>query len=120
MRSTPASRQAASKPPVDLAPLINALADCQGQSRGLCADALAARCGWSLRKLRKHISAARLRGYHICGHPKVGYWMAVTAEELQMATRFLERRALHSLLMLSRMRGVAMPALLGQMQLVES
>ena len=63
------------------------------------------------------ILASRRHGYAICGHPSTGYFLATTAEELAASLAFLEHRALHSLRLLSRMRNLSMPELLGQLKL---
>lgn len=98
--------------------LINVLADHQGHERGIDAAALATKVGVSKRQLRKLISQARDDdGFAICGHPTHGYFMATTPEELAASCRFLETRALHSLRLLSRMRKVSLPDLLGQLKL---
>ena len=103
--------------PPDCTALLNAMAPHQGKALGISAAKLAEQLGTTRRRLRKHISEARCQGYLVCGHPKCGYFMATTADELRMATEFLEHRALHSLMLLSRMRGVGMPELLGQLRL---
>ena len=104
-------------PVPDCTALLQAMAQHQGAARGISAAELATRLGLTRRILRKRISEARCQGFLVCGHPKCGYFMATTADELRMATAFLEHRALHSLLLLSRMRGVGMPELLGQLKL---
>jgi biotin operon repressor len=101
----------------DCTALLQAMAPHQGASQGISAAKLAEQLGTTRRKLRKHISEARCQGFLVCGHPSTGYFMAVTAEELRMATAFLEHRAFHSLMLLSRMRGVGMAELLGQMRI---
>lgn len=71
------------------------------------------------RKARKLISELRLEGVAVCGHPDVGYWLAANDEELEECCRFLRARAMHSLTVESRMRRVALPALLNQMVIDE-
>lgn len=100
-----------------VAELVEAMAPHQGRDKGIASQDLADALGMNRRRMRKVISDARCEGVLICGHPKVGYWMPATAEELRMATAFLETRALHSLMLLSRMRGLGMPELLGQLRL---
>lgn len=98
--------------------LLNILARHQGAERGITAKALAAELGVAPRHLRILISRCRDDdGLAICGHPKTGYYMAVTPEELQASCAFLEHRALHSLRLLSRMKQVSLPDLLGQLKL---
>ena len=99
------------------AALINALAAHQGRENGICARDLAAKVSVSPRRLRTLISQARDEGMAICGKPATGYFVPTTPEELQESCAFLEHRALHSLRVLSRMRKVSLPELLGQMKL---
>ena len=101
----------------DMARLINALAPHQGAENGISAVRLACRLGVTTRQLRKLITAAREDGVAVCGRPATGYFMPVTAEELNRTCAFLESRAMHSLRSLSRMRRVALPVLLGQLLL---
>lgn len=97
--------------------LLNLLSLHQGQASGIGAGALATKAGLSQRQLRKLISALREEGIAICGKPNTGYFMAVTPDELQQSCAFLEHRALHSLRVLSRMKKVSLPDLLGQLKL---
>lgn len=97
--------------------VLNALARHQGREAGISAQALAAQLGVPTRHLRKAISALREQGIAVCGQPHTGYYMAVTPQELQASCAFLEHRALHSLLLLSRMKKVSMPDLIGQLRL---
>lgn len=98
--------------------LLNALSRHQGAARGIGAKALAAELGVAPRHLRVLISRCRDEdGVAICGQPGTGYYMAVTPEELQASCAFLEHRALHSLRLLSRMKKVSLPDLLGQLKL---
>lgn len=98
--------------------LLNELSKHQGREKGIRADFLAERIGCSQRILRKLISQCRFEdGHAICGHPHTGYYMATTPEELQDTCRFLEKRAMHSLIRLSRMKNVSLPDLLGQLKL---
>jgi hypothetical protein len=98
--------------------LLNLLSRHQGADHGIGAKALAAELGVPPRQLRLLISRCRDEdGLAICGHPSTGYYMAVTPEELQASCAFLEHRALHSLRLLSRMKKVSLPDLLGQLKL---
>lgn len=101
--------------------LLNALSQHQGHERGISAVDLARKIGFTdadgTRKLRKLVSELREQGFAICAKPETGYYVPVTPEELQQSCEFLEHRALHSLRLLSRMRGVALPELLGQLKL---
>jgi len=97
--------------------LLNLLSAHQGRENGIAARDLAAKSGQSPRVLRKLISALREEGIAICGKPGTGYFVPVTPEELEESCEFLEHRALHSLRLLSRMKKVALPELLGQLRL---
>lgn len=96
--------------------LLNELSRHQGRATGIPASMLASRLGISPRRLRKLISECRdVHGHAICGTPSTGYYMATTPDELLASCAFLEERALHSLRMLSRMKRVSLPTLLGQL-----
>lgn len=97
--------------------LLNQLSHHQGRANGISADRLAEQLHMSPRQLRKRISEARENGFAICGKPSSGYFVPVTADELQETCEFLEHRAMHSLRKLSRMKKVALPTLLGQLML---
>lgn len=97
--------------------LINTMAQHQGRERGISADRLAFILLVTPRRLRRLISAARTQGIAICGTPTTGYYMPVTDDELDEACNFLMHRALHSLRLMSLMRKVAMPTLVGQLLL---
>lgn len=97
--------------------LINALAVHQGRARGISALRLARDIGVTPRKLRKLVSECRDEGLAICGQPSTGYFIAMTADELNAACAFLENRALHSMRVLARMRKVALPVVAGQLLL---
>lgn len=98
--------------------VLNALTRHQGAENGIGAKALAAEVGVPPRQLRRLISQCRDEdGVAICGHPTTGYYMACTPDELAQSCAFLEHRALHSLRLLSRMKKVSLPELLGQLKL---
>jgi biotin operon repressor len=99
--------------------LINAMAQHQGRDRGISAERLAWTLAISPRRLRRVVSKAREQGFAICGTPGAGYFMPITDDELDEACNFLKYRALHSLKLMSVMRKVAMPTLLGQLLLAQ-
>lgn len=100
--------------------LINVMAKHQGRDAGISAERLAHHLVVNPRRLRKLISQAReAHGIAICGTPSTGYYMPKTPEELDDACMFLQRRAWHSLKLLSTMRKVAMPTLVGQLLLAQ-
>lgn len=101
--------------------LLNALSRHQGAANGIRAKALAEALGIPPRHLRRLVSRCRDEdGVAICGHPSTGYYMACTPAELALGCAFLEHRALHSLRLLSRMRNVSLPELVGQLKLTEA
>ena len=69
------------------------------------------------RRVRQHITDLRMEGAHICGHPASGYYMAANGRELDATCAYLRARAMSSLVIISKLQGVAMPELMGQMSL---
>jgi len=69
------------------------------------------------RQIRTHISDLRAEGHAICGHPKEGYFIAETPEELQHTCEFLRSRAMHSLTLESKLRKISLQDLIGQLHL---
>lgn len=69
------------------------------------------------RRVRHIVTELRMEGAHICGHPSSGYYMAASPDELEATLRFLRSRSMTTLTLESRMRGIAMPDLLGQIHL---
>ncbi|MCZ7655553.1 MAG: hypothetical protein M5R42_16810 [Rhodocyclaceae bacterium] len=51
------------------------------------------------------------------GTPRDGYYIAASGEELEATCQFLRSRAMHSLVLESRLRNVPLPDLIGQMKL---
>jgi len=102
--------------------VLAALANHIGASQGVCADDLVAEIGAepdgvSRRRLRQVVTGLRMLGHHVCAHPRNGYYMARTDDELDATCEFLMERAMSSLTQISRMRNVSMPDLRGQMKL---
>lgn len=87
-----------------------------GRSNGIKAELLALALGVHERTLRDLISSARDDGVAIVGTPETGYYIAVTADELEECCRFLRARAMHSLQIEARLRKIALPDLLGQLR----
>lgn len=69
------------------------------------------------RRLRELITQLRLEGYHICAHPRTGYFIAETAAELDATCQFLYERAMASLSQIAQMKRVSLPDLRGQLKL---
>ncbi len=88
-----------------------------GRAQGITAANLARVVDTSERRLRTCISQLREDGVAVCGHPKSGYFIAATAEELEESCQFLRSRALHSLALEARLRKITLPDLIGQLHL---
>lgn len=88
-----------------------------GHRAGIDAVSLAARCAMTERRLRRCISALREDGVAVCGRPETGYFIAETAEELDEAIEFLRARAMHSLQLISKLRRIPLPDLIGQLRI---
>lgn len=88
-----------------------------GRARGITGRALAQAVRAPEREVRHAITELREAGEPICAHPGTGYFLAQTAEELDMACAFLRSRALHSLALESKLRKVPLPDLVGQLQM---
>lgn len=95
--------------------LLQLLAGHIGRGNGAGVAQLAAALGMSERDVRKLVVALRQNGVAVCGTPKTGYYIAATADELAETIEFLKHRALHSLVLASRMSKVPLPDLLGQL-----
>lgn len=102
------------KQPADLLQLLSRHI---GHDNGVSVDYLADRLGITAREVRKLVSALRLEGYHVCGYPGTGYFIAANRDEMEETLAFLENRAMHSLALVSRMRNIAIPDLVGQLHL---
>ncbi len=66
------------------------------------------------RALRSVVTELRLQGHHLCAHPRTGYFIAETADELLATLDFLEGRAKVSLQQSSAMRRTSLGSLFGQ------
>ena len=97
--------------------VLTALQRHMGAANGIGAAALARELDASERDVRHCITELREDGIAVCGHPKTGYFIAATAEELETTCRYLHARAMTSLTLESKLRHVPLPDLLGQMRL---
>ncbi len=98
------------------AELLNILSHHHGQERGIHVDRLSLITGLPPRSLRLLISQLRTEGTAICGKPETGYFIAETPQELdEFCIKYLEARALHSLMLSSRLRKIPLPVLAGQL-----
>lgn len=70
------------------------------------------------RRVRTLASELREDGVPVCAHPSTGYFIAETDEELQRYyLDFMESRAMHTLRLISRVKKIALPDLIGQLRL---
>ncbi len=88
-----------------------------GKARGISGINLAAKMGITERQVRELVTDARKDGIAICGTPKTGYYVAHTVEDLKETLDFLKHRALHSLLLASRLSNIPLADLVGQLHL---
>lgn len=88
-----------------------------GRGNGISMRELEKQAGINERQVRKLISALRRDGNAIAAHPKTGYFIAETPEEMDMACSFLRSRSMHSLVDEACMRKIALPDLIGQLHL---
>jgi biotin operon repressor len=94
--------------------LLSVLIRHVGRDNGITVDYLADELGITGRQVRALVSALRMTGHHICGHPRDGYYIAANADEMRQTIDFMTHRAMHTLTLVSRMTNIAMPDLLGQ------
>ncbi len=102
--------------------VLEALRKHEGSSSGIRAEDLAREITGddnpvALRTLRTHITALRMQGVPICGHPNTGYYLAGSAADITSTCAFLRSRAMTSLLQEARLKRISLPRLLGQMLL---
>ena len=88
-----------------------------GRERGVTAEALAARLDCSRRHVRKLVTELREDGRALCGHPDAGYFIAATREEIEETCAFLRSRAMRSLVLEAKLRGLPLADLVGQLRL---
>lgn len=88
-----------------------------GAANGISMRGLEQQLDMVPRSIRSHISNLREDGHAVCGTPADGYFIAETPEELQATCEFLRARAMHSLVLESKLRKIPLPDLLGQLHL---
>ena len=69
------------------------------------------------RQVREAVTALRIQGHHVCGHPATGYFIAAMPEDLDATCEFLYDRAMTSLKQVAAMKRVSLPDLRGQLRL---
>lgn len=112
--------------PINRDSVLQALANHIGQERAAHATALVGEIMGAvddidhpLRVLRHTIVALRCDGYHVCGHPGFGYYMAENAAEINRTCEFLYSRSMTTLQQVAAMKRVSLPDLRGQLRLPE-
>lgn len=89
-----------------------------GRDRGVTAAAIAQALGCPERIVRELVTELRTEGRAVCGHPASGYFIAATREELEETCAFLRSRAMHSLVLEAKLRGMPLADLVGQLHLL--
>jgi len=99
---------------VDLATLLQRHI---GADRGVTAKAIAEALGTNERLVRELVTELRMDSLAVCGHPATGYFIASTKAELERTCAFLRDRAMHSLVLEAKLRGMPLADLVGQLRL---
>ncbi len=89
-----------------------------GAGNGIGVRDLAKQCDMPERAVRACVTELREDGLGVCAHPRKGYFIAADEGELQAyCIAFLERRAMHSLSLVAKLRRLALPEYVGQLKL---
>ena len=88
-----------------------------GRKWGVTAAVLAIQLECSPRTVRALVTELRNDAIAVCGHPATGYFVAETKAELEETCAFLRSRAMHSLTLESKLRGMPLADLVGQLHL---
>ena len=98
--------------------LLSVLSQHIGKNNGVSVQQLAGQLGSKPRHIRKLVQALRNEGGAICAHPKTGYFIAETQEELERYyLKFIEARCMAGLVQISRAKKISLPDYLGQLRL---
>jgi biotin operon repressor len=97
--------------------LLGVLSAHIGRERGISVRQLALELDVDERAVRTLVSELRTDGVAVCGTPGDGYFIASTPEELEHTLNFLRSRAMHSLVLESRLRKISLLDLIGQLRL---
>lgn len=97
--------------------LLSLLSRHIGRDKGIRVKELSRELDITERQVRSLVEALRLEGHAVCGHPKTGYFIAATEEELNETCEFLESRSMKGLLQTSRMKKISLPDYIGQIHL---
>lgn len=88
-----------------------------GRDKGITAARIAQILACPERTVRELVTELRTDGVAVCGHPADGYFIAATREELEDTCAFLRSRAMHSLVLEAKLRGMPLADLVGQLHL---
>jgi biotin operon repressor len=88
-----------------------------GRGNGIGGKQLATEAGVESRQVRKLVSELRREGHAVCAHPKTGYYMAATADDVEHTYQFLTNRSMHGLVDAYYLKKIPLPDLLGQLHL---
>lgn len=88
-----------------------------GKHNGIKGRELAARLNIPSRRLRRLISELIDNGVAILGTPETGYYVAGSPDELERCCKFHHARAMHSLKKISKLKGIPLEELVGQLKL---
>ena len=88
-----------------------------GKSKGISCSRLAGLLDIPERRVRQLVTELRDDATAICGQPSTGYFIAQTHEEMEATLDFLKDRALHSLKLHSKLSGLPLADLIGQLHL---
>ena len=94
-----------------------------GAERGLKVQDMVAQILWraptpnECRQFRHIVESLRNEGQHICGTPATGYFIASNEAELNQTCELLYKRAMTSLVQVSKMKKASIPDLRGQLGL---
>ena len=102
---------------VTRAQVLAVLARHVGSDNGISAAALARELQILERHVRTFVSELREEGIAVCAHPQTGYFIAEGPEDVTATCKFLRARAMHSLVLESKLSKIALPDLLGQLKL---
>ncbi|HEY4145202.1 hypothetical protein [Pinirhizobacter sp.] len=103
--------------------LLAALRRHIGRRHGITATALCREVlggqpnGGAERHLRELVVELRKAGHHVCAHPRDGYFLADSAEELEETCAFLRSRSMSGLEQIAAMKRVSIPDLMGQLRM---
>lgn len=97
--------------------LLRCLQGCIGREQGKPCAAFALALNVPERTIRGLVTELRNEGIAVCGRPETGYFLAQTPAELEETCKFLRSRAMKSLVLEAKLRGIPLADLVGQLRL---